>query len=102
MMTDDSPSHLTGAVNPPSPIGYGAPRPPLPLPALKHRFDAHVWIPSGQSRSGYPQTERTCTTCGAVKVTIHGAHIGRAWRASEDAEQIETFEAPVCVPKVAT
>jgi len=73
------------------------------LPAIKHRFDPHVWIPAGKSCSGYAQTERTCSLCGAVKVTIHGMPgglTGRAWRVSSDAEQIETFDAPVCVPKV--
>lgn len=90
MMTD-SPSKLSGDVNQ-----------PLNLPALKHRFDTHVWIQADRSRSGRPQTERACTTCGAVKVTLHGADTGRAWRTSAEAPQIETFEAPICIPKAPT
>jgi hypothetical protein len=73
------------------------------LPALKHRFDTHVWVPSGKSKSGYAQTERSCTLCGAVKVTMHAMpddKTGRAWRISADAVQVETFDAPPCVPKV--
>jgi hypothetical protein len=73
------------------------------LPALRHRFDTHVWVPPGKSKSGYAQTERICTLCGAVKVTMHAMpddKTGRAWRTSADAEQVETFDAPPCVPKV--
>jgi hypothetical protein len=69
------------------------------LPALKHHFEDPVWVPAAKSASGRPQTERTCKVCGAVKVTLHGDDHGRAWRVSADAEQIETFTAPVCVPK---
>lgn len=71
----------------------------LHLPALKHQFEDPVWIPAATSVSGRAQTERSCKVCGAVKVTLHGDGIGRAWRASADAAQLETFEAPVCVPK---
>jgi len=74
----------------------------LPMPALKHTFDSHVYVPAKISVSGRDQTERTCKVCGAVKVTLHGtgetAGIARAWRANADAEQVETFAAPVCVP----
>lgn len=72
----------------------------LHLPALKHQFEDPVWIPAATSVSGRPQTERICKVCGAVKVTLHGNDTGRAWRSSADAAQVETFEAPVCVPKV--
>lgn len=75
----------------------------LHLPALKHQFEDPVWIPAATSVSGRAQTERSCKVCGAVKVTLHGtgetAGISRAWRSSADAAQVETFEAPVCVPK---
>lgn len=100
MMTD-SPSKLGGDVNPSSPSATPGRSQPLSLPPLKHRFDTHVWIQADKSISGRPQTERTCTTCGAVKVTLHGADTGRAWRANEGAPQVETFDAPVCVPKAA-
>lgn len=48
---------------------------------LKHTFELPKWIPADQSRSGRPQTERTCKVCGAVRVTLHGDDVGRAWRA---------------------
>lgn len=66
----------------------------------RHVFDTHVYVPAAKSISGRPQTERTCKLCGAVKVTLHGDDHGRAWRASSDAPQIETFDAPLCVPQV--
>lgn len=78
----------------PIPDGYV-----MHLPALKHQFADHVWVPAAKSVSGRPQTERACKVCGAVKVTLHGDDHGRAWRASADAEQVETFDAPPCVPK---
>jgi len=64
----------------------------------KHRFPLDVkQVGAEQSRSGYPQTERTCELCGAVKVGIHRtAGVFRAWRTSEDAEQVITFLAPAC------
>lgn len=72
------------------------------LPPLKHHFGEPIWIPGSHSISGRAQSERICKLCGAVKVTLHGtgetAGIGRAWRASADAGQVETFTAPPCVP----
>lgn len=70
------------------------------LPPARHIFDDPVWVPASKSVSGRPQTERTCKVCGAVKVTLHGDDHGRAWRKSADAEQVETFDAPACLPKV--
>jgi cytochrome c5 len=71
----------------------------LHMPALKHTFESPVWVPAARSASGYPQTERTCKVCGAVKVTLHPkGGGGRAWRRSADAVQVETFDAPACVP----
>jgi hypothetical protein len=86
-------------MNAPLPEGYVA-----HLPPLKHRFDNHVWIPAAKSASGFSQTERSCVLCGAIKVTIHGPgdNHRRAWRKSTEAEQIETFTALPCEPKVLT
>lgn len=73
----------------------------LHMPPLKHNFYGvvPVSVPAHASKSGHPQTERTCKTCGAVKVTLHiGDDGGRAWRASADGAQVETFVAPSCVP----
>jgi len=72
----------------------------LHLPSLKHSFADPLWVPACKSVSGRPQTERTCKTCGAVKVTLHGDDHGRAWRASADAAQIETFDMPACIPNL--
>jgi hypothetical protein len=70
----------------------------LHMPPLKHALNSDVWIPAARSISGRDQSERTCIRCGAVRVTLHGTGFPRAWRRSADAAQIETFEAPVCVP----
>lgn len=90
-MNDDARRPLAGALNP-SPVVHH-------LPQLKHNFEDSVWVPASKSKSGRPQTERTCKLCGAVKVTLHGDNHGRAWRVSNDAPQVETFTAPVCMPK---
>lgn len=80
---------------------------PVLLPAPKH------WLPRGchplgnsiligakLSVSGHEQHEKTCAACGAVRVTIidsSGNH-RRAWRIAGNAPQVETYQAPVCVP----
>lgn len=53
--------------------------PPLRQVRLPHQFGDPVSVPGTITLSRHPQTERTCTVCGAVKVTVHG-HDGIAWR----------------------
>lgn len=85
--------------NPPLPDGYVAHLPtPVRISAPRHKFGDPVSVPASKSASGQQQTERTCTLCRAVKVTVHGPgddHY-RAWRTSADAEQVETFAALRC------
>lgn len=75
-------------------------QPPSPDAAIiqpRHVFPSDGnFVPADQSPSGRPQTDRTCKICGAVKVTLHGSDLGRAWRVSADAVQVETFDAPAC------
>lgn len=73
----------------------------LPAKAVPHKFGDPVSVPADKSPSGHQQTERSCTLCGAVKVTVHGLGDNqyRAWRKSANAEQIETFAAPLCEPQ---
>jgi hypothetical protein len=70
------------------------------LPVSRHVFNDPVSVPAHKTASGRPQTERTCKLCPVVKVTLRGGDHGRAWRTSADAAQVETFDAPPCVPKV--
>jgi hypothetical protein len=45
----------------------------------EHLFGEPVSAPADPARCRYPQTERVCLTCGAVKVTVHGPD-GQHWR----------------------
>ena len=71
-------------------------RPPAPV---RHQLGGPVYVAPDQSESGLEQHERTCSVCGAIKITIldRAADIyRRAWRASADVAQVETFVAPAC------
>lgn len=79
----------------PLPDGYIAHFPNAPAP--RHAFDgSFVSVPAHRTLTRLPQTERTCATCGAVKVTVHedGGGARREWRASATGEQ--TTMEPVC------
>lgn len=67
------------------PGATGSPRSP-------HRFGDPVSVPANPALGRHPQTERTCTLCGVVKVTVHGADgkHWREWRSGASAAQIET------------
>lgn len=47
--------------------------------SARHVFDDPVSVPPSIELDRHQQTERTCSVCGAVKVTVH-APDGRAWR----------------------
>ena len=54
----------------------------LPPPVIRrspHIFAAPVFVQATQRFNPYPQTERHCSVCGAVKVTVHHPD-GRGWR----------------------
>lgn len=53
--------------------------PPKRQPPPPHKFSDPVSVVANVTLSRHPQTERTCTACGAVKVTVHGSD-GIAWR----------------------
>jgi hypothetical protein len=74
--------------------------PPANAPRVPHVLGPAVTIMPELSISGHEQVERTCTTCGAVKITIigEGDNHRRAWRKSADAEQLETYVEPPCEP----
>ena len=75
------------------------PRPTRPAPIIPHRLGSPRYVAPDQSESGLEQHERTCSVCGAIKITIldRAADIyRRAWRASADVAQVETFVAPAC------
>lgn len=58
------------------------------LPPPKHILGEAKRIPPHQSKSGCEQIEKTCQTCGAVRVTILGGDVPpRAWRIKDDCEQ---------------
>lgn len=62
--------------------------PDLAVPApIRHDFPPEgAWIPANKTVTGRPQTERTCSICGVVKVTVHTDSGGarREWRMAQD------------------
>lgn len=68
--------------------------------ARRHVVGDPVSVAATKSRSGLPQTERTCTRCGVVKVTVHerggGAH--REWRWFESGSQFS--DEPPCITSI--
>lgn len=71
---------MTGILN--GPFGACAP--------ARHVFGEPVSVPPSYELSRYQQTERTCSLCGAVKVTVHGPDgaAWREWRVSSSAAQL--------------
>jgi hypothetical protein len=65
-------------------------------PPIRHVLDQEVRIPAHLSASGCEQIERTCKTCGAVKITIidKADNHRRAWRKGD--VQVETYVTPLC------
>jgi hypothetical protein len=62
---------------------------------MNHTLTPAQTIPPEHSLSGHEQHEKTCSICGAVRVTIvDGESIKRAWRLKDDPEQ-RPFE-PLC------
>lgn len=55
----------------------------------RHSYAREVYVPAHKTLTRLPQTERTCTLCGVVKVTVHedGGGARREWRQSEAGEQ---------------
>lgn len=52
----------------------------LPQPrAAEHLFGEPVTVSPDRSVTGHPQKEKTCLTCGAVRITVIPAK-GDAWR----------------------
>lgn len=71
-------------------------------PAPRHVFCDPVSIPPSLELDRYQQTERTCSVCGAVKVTVH-APDGRAWRewrTSSSAAQVRLRDDLPCSPQI--
>jgi hypothetical protein len=62
-----------------------------------HKFGDPVSVPANPALDRRPQTERTCSLCGAVKVTVHPREGGgwREWRVSASSAQVTTE--PPCV-----
>lgn len=77
----------------PLPEGYVA-HFPQSRPPLRHPLGPAVLVRKDKSISGFEQHEKTCSHCGAVRVTIIGGTYARAWRKPGDAVQ-RPFE-PVC------
>lgn len=74
-----------------------------PAPAPRHVFGAPVSVPPSLELDRYQQTERTCTVCGAVKVTVHApdGSAWREWRQSGSAAQMECADLP-CIQQIGT
>lgn len=70
---------------------------PQRLPPPPHVFGDARAMPATAMR--HAQTERTCATCGAVKVTVHGVNgqHWREWRRSADGVQEVLGVGPRCV-----
>jgi hypothetical protein len=45
----------------------------------KHSWDVHRWIRHDESPDGNSRTERTCSLCQMVKITVHPPR-GLPWR----------------------
>lgn len=60
----------------------------------QHVFDEPKRISPVESGSGFEQIEKTCKTCGAVRITIIGGPYPRSWRLKDESVQ-RPFE-PFC------
>jgi hypothetical protein len=58
-------------------------------PPSPHTFGDAKWIKPDPARDRHAQTERTCSACGAVKVTVHAPNNRhwREWRKNAGADQ---------------
>lgn len=68
----------------------------------RHVFGEPVSVPPSLELDRHQQTERTCSACGAVKVTVH-APDGRAWREwrqSASAAQLRLRTDLPCAPQL--
>lgn len=77
------------------------PTPARGLPAKPHQFGAPVSVPASLELDRHPQTERTCSVCGVVKVTVHApdGEAWREWRASASSAQHRLADDLPCIPK---
>ncbi|WP_445222235.1 hypothetical protein ACKWRH_21510 [Bradyrhizobium sp. Pa8] len=69
---------------------------------LHHVFGDPISVPPSLELDRYQQTERTCSVCGVIKVTVH-APDGRAWREwrqSASSAQLRLRDDLPCVPKI--
>jgi hypothetical protein len=71
-------------------------------PGQPHKFGEPVFVEANAALDRHSQTERTCSVCGAVKVTVHAPDGGgwREWRVGATTAQIETNEAPPCEMRI--
>jgi hypothetical protein len=65
-------------------------------PPTRHICGDPVSVPANPMLDRYPQTERTCKNCGAVKITVHPPEGGgyRLWR--RDGSWLQVTEEPAC------
>lgn len=68
----------------------------------RHVFEPEKWVPAHKTLTRLNQTERTCSVCGVVKVTVHeeGGAARREWRATAHGEQVDGEI--VCVGMIGT
>ncbi|EJN14730.1 hypothetical protein PMI42_01703 [Bradyrhizobium sp. YR681] len=73
-----------------------------PAPAQRHVFGDPVSVTPSLELDRHQQTERTCSVCGAVKVTVHApdGSAWREWRASTSAAQRRFDDDLPCAPKI--
>lgn len=71
-------------------------------PALRHVFGEPVGVPPSLELDRHQQTERTCSVCGAVKVTVHApdGSAWREWRQSASSAQLKFSDDLPCAPKI--
>lgn len=60
----------------------------------EHVFDEPRRIPPEETLSGFEQIEKTCKTCGAVRITVIGGPYPQSWRLRDESVQ-RPFE-PFC------
>jgi hypothetical protein len=75
--------------------------PPANQPAPRHVFPSGgLWVPAHKTLTRLAQTERTCTVCSVVKVTVHeeGGGARREWRWTEHGEQFA--KEPACTGSI--
>lgn len=90
-------------VHPPAPEderGTNIARLPAPKNRPPHIFGDPVSINPDPFRARHQQTERTCSVCQLVKVTVHhpDGRAWREWRLPRCADQIDDDQgAPACI-----